>query len=343
MLKKLNYLFILIAVMFNFSCLSFQPSEPIAYLDLEVDQTVTIYTNNRINKFVVNNMEYSPNEKDSTIASLKLEINNNSNTVIEKSVTNKIELLVVNDSLDYQLVPATRRSSYTDDSDDLFDQTYVEQGTNLSDTYYFIHNKNYTSVALMYNRFNMVALIEPDDELYSIIDEVFIEKSNIEKLMQKVPYSEYSDVKNFMTENSINLNALNINNLNILSVALLTNNRDVVIGSIKDGINIHSPYSISYNTVHPIHSAVIMQDRELIDLLLASGASFYGFDKMIDDIPVFCVRNDKIESLKMLVEEYGVDVSDLEIPMSWSGPITALKFCESKGRTDMLAYLKSIQ
>lgn len=348
-LKKLIVCSIILAL---FSCLTTYGSStmevPLEPLNINENAFINIKAIHENQSSIrENGYNFKPNDEDSTICVIDLQFTNNSEITIDNKIKNNLELLVIDSNGNSNFIPFTVPTNFSattfEDLTKELEKSDILPGVTEKQQFYFIHKKEYKVAALVYSRKNVLNLLQEEDPQYQLVNTALTRETVIENTFAMAQIMQYEVLSKYITENNLDINVQNKNGINLLFTALAAENNSVAIGIIEEGIDIKQTVNWKYHKVEAIHMAVLFGNTKVIDALLSAGATLHDGGETIDEPAELCVRSNNLKSLKLLVENYNLDIKDLKITMNWSGDISAIKFAKDRGHDQMVQYLESFQ
>lgn len=350
--QKSKILIVSIFIVLMSSCLTIGSSKvELTDNELKINDEVDVVIDKiLVNKksITVNGETYTPKHKSDVISEVSVTITNNSNESISSLIKNELELLIINDrDITKFSESSTPKNNSSIELEAMFgrnmSQNELKPGHSRKFVLYFTYSKNFKPAAIVASRINSLSFLSTDDPQQKILDKIISKSRSIENLFIQSQSASYSIISEMIVENELDLDVKNRFGINLLHLGLVYGNNSIIEGLIKDGIDTNLTTYWNGNKVKPIHLAVITKNKFAIDLLIESGEDINESAKGMDSPAVAAVRNNDVEALKLL-NDYGVDIKNLMIPMAW-GPedeISILTFCVKNEYSKIVEYIKSL-
>ncbi|MBR4448984.1 MAG: hypothetical protein IKS30_02175 [Treponema sp.] len=288
---------------------------------------------------------FSPLNSDYRIFQVSIEVTNKNESGLKTIPYKKLELITGGENGKLSFVSFTQpnnSSSYLNfekltaaDKKDA-----LAAGKSLTDTIFFIYQKDQTPAAISLERVPVLTVYKTSTPDAELIDSNIAKLPYIYECFAMIKNSTAEEIAGFMEKYGITYEEKDRNGLSF-AVHAIINKNNAFFDKTLENCDLTSTVSIgSSGQVDLLGLAAMEMNKYACDKLIARGFTFES-SKEKENPAVVAVRKGDLKVLRFIVEILNVDVSDLKIPMAWSGAKDAETYCRDRKRTEMADYLAS--
>lgn len=301
------------------------------------------------NVIIYQGKSYTPSGAGNTAFKATLSITNNTQTGVRAIPFNKLELCVANSKAELSFSNYTKPTGTINGMsiDALLNTSQKDQlpaGATVTETIYFVYPKANTPVAITQNRVPVFTMYTEKTPNASLIDANLVKYPHITECFQMTKKASVEEIENYMNQYGITYQDKDMNGLPLIVHAIANRNNAVFDKALESDsdLSILVRLNNGSDSLDLLGIAALQCNKYACDKLMAKGFTIdskpAAFGEKQNPV-VVAVRNNDMMALRFIVEVLKVDVSELKIPMAWSGAMDAEKFCRDRNRPEMADYL----
>ncbi len=289
---------------------------------------------------------YTPSGTGNVAFRATIKVTKNTEKGLKVIPYNKLELVTVNDNVELEY------SNYTKPNNITAGLVYSEMlnnnlpdalsaGDTITENIYFVYPKSDTPVAITNDRIPVITFYSKSTPNVEKIDSNLAKYPYITECFKMTKTASAEEIEAYMNKYGITYKDKDMNGLPLIVYAIINKNDSVFDKALEESdLSIILKAQMGTDKVDLLGFAALQTNKYACEKLMAKGFNFESTKEKENPL-VLAVRNNNMISLRFIVEVLKVDVSDLKIPMAWSGSIDAEKYCRDKNRIEMANYLAS--
>lgn len=283
---------------------------------------------------------YSVINKSDVAMEVKVSVMNVGNETKTYRTPASFELLIKNAAGDLEFIKYTKPDEFVGLGTAKYDEVEIRPGKSDTDSIFFIYPGESEPLAIVLNKVQPTFLISPEDENYVQAEEYINSSSVIERVFQMAMVMDFKIIKEFMDQNNIDINQKNTVGLSLLTLGIITENNRLVSDVLDAGAILYDPLYYKGSPIMPIHLAVFLHNKEIVETLIARGANINFQNNDIEHVGAIAIRKKDYDTLRFL-KTMGVNLTKVKVRMAMSPSMSAVDYAKQKDLPLVLSIIQS--